>query len=77
MKSSGKLYVLLPKALATKLGSGTDYAAPMSRKRSVTDDERKLFEVSFRETIPLAPVKLTLDEPKAKSKTKIRQAQRP
>jgi DNA-nicking Smr family endonuclease len=42
----------------------------MSRKRSVTEDERKLFEVSFRETIPLAPVKLALDEPKINSKTK-------
>jgi membrane-bound lytic murein transglycosylase A len=28
MKSSGKLYVLLPKALAARLGAGTDYAAP-------------------------------------------------
>jgi DNA-nicking Smr family endonuclease len=42
----------------------------MSRKRSVTDDERKLFEATYRETIPLAPAKLALDEPKTKSKTK-------
>ena len=28
MKSSGKLFVLLPKALAAKLGSGADYAVP-------------------------------------------------
>jgi membrane-bound lytic murein transglycosylase A len=28
MKSSGKLYALLPKALAAKLGSGMDYATP-------------------------------------------------
>jgi DNA-nicking Smr family endonuclease len=42
----------------------------MSRRRSVTDDERKLFEVSFREAIPLAPVKLAPAEPKPKSKTK-------
>jgi DNA-nicking Smr family endonuclease len=42
----------------------------MSRKRSVTEDERKLFETTFRQTIPLAPVKLAAGEPKTKSKTK-------
>jgi DNA-nicking Smr family endonuclease len=42
----------------------------MSRKRSVTEDERKLFETTFRETIPLAPVKLVPAEPKTKARTK-------
>jgi membrane-bound lytic murein transglycosylase A len=28
MKSAGKLYVLLPKSLAAKIGDGADYAAP-------------------------------------------------
>ena len=28
MKSTGKLYVLLPKALAAKLGASADYRAP-------------------------------------------------
>ena len=42
----------------------------MSRKRAVTEEERKLFAETFRETIPLAPVKLALAEPKTKSKTK-------
>ena len=42
----------------------------MSRKRSVTEDERKLFEATFRQTIPLAPLKLAPGEPKTKGKAK-------
>jgi DNA-nicking Smr family endonuclease len=41
----------------------------MSRKRSVTDDERKLFAAAFRETIPLAPAKRAVAEPKARARS--------
>lgn len=41
----------------------------MSRKRPVTDDERKLFAAAFRETIPLAPVKRVAAEPNVKTKS--------
>jgi DNA-nicking Smr family endonuclease len=41
----------------------------MRSKRSVTDDERKLFAAAFRETIPLAPVKRAAGEPATKTKS--------
>jgi DNA-nicking Smr family endonuclease len=41
----------------------------MSRKRSVSAEERALFEASFRETIPLAPVKPAPAEPKSKTRS--------
>jgi DNA-nicking Smr family endonuclease len=41
----------------------------MSRKRVVNAEERALFEATFRETIPLAPVKRAVAEPKTKTKS--------
>jgi DNA-nicking Smr family endonuclease len=39
----------------------------MIRRRSVSDDERKLFETAFREATPLAPALLGKKQPQAKS----------
>ena len=38
--------MLLPNALADRLGDGKDYAA--MKRRTTSDEERKLFEQTFR-----------------------------
>ena len=50
MKAPGRLYVLLPNALAARLGDGLRGRA--MKRRSTSDEERKLFEQNFRESAP-------------------------
>ena len=69
MKAPGDLYVLLPKALAARLGADKDFRA--MKRRTTSDEERKLFEQNFREARPLKPA-----QPKRAAKAK-RPAQAP
>jgi DNA-nicking Smr family endonuclease len=40
----------------------------MTRKRSVSDDERKLFDSAYQQATPLAPALLTRKQPESKSR---------
>ena len=40
----------------------------MTRKRSVSEEERKLFEVAYREATPLAPALLVKKLPESKTR---------